>query len=189
MRRPGTVLDHPIELHPVPPAPSESTKKIPPRVRKSPWLVMTVVAVLLIPATYALFRSARETAFDRFWSPVLKAPNRSVIYVGSNAVYYLSGDFVDRYRRDHQLDKVESMGREFLVPLARTTSSTARISSLKKTLTSLWETLPRRQGSHPFFPCVRNPMTCALAGICRWAIFGSGRRFLSGGSIIHGPSK
>jgi hypothetical protein len=117
MHGPGTVLDHPIELPPVAPAPSESTKKIHPRVRKSPWLVMTVVAVLLIPAIYALFRSARETGFDRFWSPVLKAPNRSVIYVGSNAVYYLSGDFVDRYRRDHRLDKVESMGREFLVPL------------------------------------------------------------------------
>ena len=114
---PSSVDIGPIELSLVAPAPSESTQRIPPRARKSPWLVMTVVAVLLIPAIYALFQSARETAFDRFWSPVLKTANRSVIYVGSNAVYYLSGDFVDRYRREHPLDKVESMGREFLVPL------------------------------------------------------------------------
>ncbi len=100
----------------VPPA-RESTKTIALRIRQSPWMVSTVLILLLIPAIYMLFRSTRETAFDRFWSPVLKAPNRSVIYIGSNAVYYLSGDYVDRYRREHRLDKVESMGREFLVPL------------------------------------------------------------------------
>ena len=113
---PAIVASRSIELLPVTPPARESTKNIPQRVRQS-WMVKAVVTVLLIPAIYALFRSTRETAFDRFWSPVLKAPNRSVIYVGSNAVYYLSGDFVDRYRREHRLDKVESMGREFLVPL------------------------------------------------------------------------
>ena len=54
---------------------------------------------------------------------------------------------------------------------------------------SPWEMLQQRPGSLPFFPCVRNPMTCALAGISRWAIFVSVRRFLSGDSIIHGPWK
>jgi hypothetical protein len=108
---------HPIQLPTVIPPAEEPAKNIPRWIRQSPWMVLTVVVLLLIPAVYGLFRSTRETAFDRFWSPVLKAPNRSVIYVGSNAVYYLSGDFVDRYRREHQLDKVESMGREFLVPL------------------------------------------------------------------------
>ncbi len=113
-----TTVDSPsIELFPAPSPAKESTKNIPRWIRQSPWSVLAVVIFLLIFAVYGLFRSTRETAFDRFWSPVLKAPNRSVIYVGSNAVYYLSGDFVDRYRREHQLDKVESMGREFLVPL------------------------------------------------------------------------
>ena len=114
---PAIVINRSIELPPVIPPASESSKNPPLRIRQSPWMVSTVVILLLITAIYALFRSTRETAFDRFWSPVLKAPNRSVIYVGSNAVYYLSGDFVDRYRREHRLDKVESMGREFLVPL------------------------------------------------------------------------
>jgi hypothetical protein len=113
---PASVDSRPIDLPLVTPPPSESTKNFPRRVRQS-WTVKAVATVLLITAIYALFRLSRETAFDRFWSPVLKAPNRSVIYVGSNAVYYLSGDFVDRYRREHRLDKVESMGREFLVPL------------------------------------------------------------------------
>ena len=114
---PAVVVDRSIELSPVIPPASELGKNTPLRIRQSPWMVFIVVMLLLIPAIYGLFRSTRETPFDRFWSPVLKTPNRSVIYVGSNAVYYLSGDFVDRYRREHRLDKVESMGREFLVPL------------------------------------------------------------------------
>jgi hypothetical protein len=114
---PAIVASRSIELPPVIPPASESSKNIPLRIRQSPWMVLTVVILLLIPAIYGLFRSTRETAFDRFWSPVLKASNRSVIYVGSNAVYSLSGDFLDRYRRERRLDKVESMGREFLVPL------------------------------------------------------------------------
>jgi hypothetical protein len=117
---PAIVDSPPIELFPAPSPAKESTTNLPRWIRQSPWSVLAAVLFLLIPAVYGLFRSTRETAFDRFWSPVLKSPNRSVIYVGSNAVYYLSGDFVDRYRREHQLDKVESMGREFLVPLNST---------------------------------------------------------------------
>ena len=117
---PVSVDSRPIELPPVTSPPTELTKHVPRWNRLSRWMVITVVAVLLIPAIYALFRSTRETAFDRFWSPVLKAPNRSVIYVGSNAVYSLSQGFLDRYRREHRLDKVETMGREFLVPLGST---------------------------------------------------------------------
>jgi hypothetical protein len=117
MNIPAIVASPSIELLPAPSPAKESTKTTPRSIWRSPWMVLAVVILLLIPAVYGLLRSTRETAFDRFWSPVLKAPNRSVIYVGSNAVYYLSGDFVDRYRREHQLDKVESMGREFFVPL------------------------------------------------------------------------
>ncbi len=117
---PAFVDSRPIELAPVTPASSESTKNTLRRIRQSPWMALTVIAFLLIPALYALFRSTGETAFDRFWSPVLKAPNRSVIYVGSNAVYSLSGSFLDRYRQEHRLDKVETMGREFFVPLGST---------------------------------------------------------------------
>jgi hypothetical protein len=117
------IVDNPaIALPAVPPPPSESIKIIPRRVGQSLWMVLAVLAVLLIPAVYSLLRSTRETAFDRFWSPVLKSPNRSVIYVGSNAVYTLSGGFLDQYRREHHLDKVETMGREFLVPLGSTDS-------------------------------------------------------------------
>jgi hypothetical protein len=117
---PASVDNRPIALPPAASPPTESTKNIPQRVRQFRWMVIALIALLLIPAIYALFRSTRETAFDRFWSPVLKAPNRSVIYVGSNAVYSLSQGFLDRYRREHRLDKMETMGREFLVPLGST---------------------------------------------------------------------
>ena len=117
MAVPAVVVDPPIELPPMVPPARESTENYPLRIRQISMDGIAVVILLLIPAIYMLFRSTRETAFDRFWSPVLKSPNRSVIYIGSNAVYYLSADYVERYRREHRLDKVESMGREFLVPL------------------------------------------------------------------------
>jgi hypothetical protein len=62
-------------------------------------------------------RPSRQTAFERFWSPVLKSPNNSLIYLGSNAVYSLSDSSLDKYRQQHSLDKLETMGREILVPL------------------------------------------------------------------------
>jgi hypothetical protein len=114
---PAIVGSASIELPPAPSPAEEPTKKLPRWSRQSAWMVFTAVILLSILAAYGLYRATRETAFDRFWAPVLKTPNRSVIYVGSNAVFRLSQDFVDRYRREHQLGKVESMGREFLVPL------------------------------------------------------------------------
>lgn len=82
--------------------------------------VLACIAIVLICVAGGLLESARQTAFERFWSPVLKNPNHSLIYVGSNAVYALSETFLDKYRQEHRLDKVETMGREFLVPLAPT---------------------------------------------------------------------
>lgn len=117
---PAIVDNHSIELPPVIPPARGLTKSIPLLIRQSPWMVLTVVILFLIPAVYGLFRSTRETAFDRFWSPVLKSANQSMIYVGNNAVYSLSVGFVDQYRREHRLAKVETMGREFLVPLGST---------------------------------------------------------------------
>ena len=78
--------------------------------------VVLSMAALFI-CLYVLLQTTRQTAFERFWSPVLKYPNNSLIYVGSNAVYSLSETFLGKYRQEHSLDKVESMGREFLVPL------------------------------------------------------------------------
>jgi hypothetical protein len=79
--------------------------------------IYSLSALLLIFTIYGLLQLKRETPFERFWSPFLKSSNPSLIYVGSNAVYSLSQAFVDKYRQEHHLDKVESMGREIMVPL------------------------------------------------------------------------
>jgi hypothetical protein len=111
-----------VESHPTNPpwatlAPAESTKTIREWIREHRLPVSTILLVLLLPMLYGLLQSMRETAFDRFWAPVLKNPNHGLVYVGSNAVYSLSQAFLDKYRQEHHLGKVETMGREFLVPL------------------------------------------------------------------------
>jgi hypothetical protein len=102
-------------------APAESKRTV--RVWIQAWIkehrlpVLTILAMLLISVLYGMLQETRQTAFERFWSPVLKNPNHGLVYVGSNAVYSLSQAFLDKYRQEHYLDKVEMMGREFLVPL------------------------------------------------------------------------
>ena len=81
-------------------------------------LALLVAVVLLLSIAYGLIQPARQTAFERFWSPVLKSPNNSLIYLGSNAVYSLSDSFLAKYRQLHSLDKLEAMGREIFVPLS-----------------------------------------------------------------------
>ena len=76
-----------------------------------------IIAVFLLSIFYGLVQSTRQTAFEQFWSPVLKNTNNSLIYVGSNAVYSLSEPFLEKYRQQHRLGKLETMGREILVPL------------------------------------------------------------------------
>jgi len=98
-------------------APAESKKSIGVWVREHRLPVLAILAVLLIPMLYGLLQSMRETAFERFWSPILTNPNHGLVYVGSNAVYSLSPAFLDKYRQEHHLDKVETMGREFFVPV------------------------------------------------------------------------
>jgi hypothetical protein len=80
-------------------------------------VVLPILALLSLFVVYGLVQTTNKTPFERFWSPVLKNQNNSLIYVGSNAVYALSGTFVEKYRQEHSLDKAETMGREILVPL------------------------------------------------------------------------
>jgi len=98
-------------------SPAEPIK--PPRtwLTRTQMAVVGVVAVLLISIFYGLVQSTNMTAFERFWAPVLKNQNNSLIYVGSNAVYSLSGNFEEKYRQEHSLGKAETMGREIWVPL------------------------------------------------------------------------
>jgi len=121
-RLPEIVAPPLAESHPISPpvvmsSSAESTKSIRAWLQRHRMAALPIIAVLLLSIFYGLVQSTRKTAFERFWSPVLKNPNNSLIYVGSNAVYSLSEPFLEKYRQEHSLGKLETMGREILVPL------------------------------------------------------------------------
>ncbi len=121
-RAPEIVAPPLVESHPISPpvvirSSAESRKSIRAWLMRYRIAALPIIAVLLLSIFYGLVQSTSKTAFERFWSPVLKNPNNSLIYVGSNAVYSLSEPFVEKYRQEHSLGKVEMMGREILVPL------------------------------------------------------------------------
>ena len=97
---------------------AESTKSIRAWLPRHRMAVLSMVAVLLLSIFYGLVQSTRKTAFERFWSPVLMNPKNSLIYIGSNAVYSLSEPFLERHRKEHSLGKLETMGREMIVPMS-----------------------------------------------------------------------
>jgi hypothetical protein len=114
---PPLAESHPISPPVVMSSSAESTKSIRAWLQRHRMAALPIIAVLLLSIFYGLVQSTRKTAFERFWSPVLKNPNNSLIYVGSNAVYSLSEPFLEKYRQEHSLGKLETMGREILVPL------------------------------------------------------------------------
>jgi hypothetical protein len=96
---------------------AESTKGIRAWLPRHRGAAFAVIAMLVLCIFGGWVQWMRKTAFEQFWSPVLKNPKNSLIYVGSNAVYTLSEPFLKKYRQEHSLDKLETMGREILVPL------------------------------------------------------------------------
>ena len=114
---PPLAESHPLSPPVVISAYAESTKSIRAWLTRHRRVAFLIIAVFLLSIFYGLVQSTRQTAFERFWSPVLKNTNNSLIYVGSNAVYSLSEPFVEKYRQEHSLGKLETMGREILVPL------------------------------------------------------------------------
>lgn len=80
--------------------PGRSWKKLPGAV--------TLVALLIIVAGFLFVRDRKPqpqppTAFDQFWQPAMRDSMPVIIYTGTNVVYRLSPEFLDRYRRTHHL--------------------------------------------------------------------------------------
>jgi hypothetical protein len=80
-------------------------------------LLIGTVFVLLAAAT-SLHLLSVQKPIDVFWQPLLEAKKPVLIYSGSNAVYMLKSEFLDRYRSTHQLDALEKNGQEFVVPVS-----------------------------------------------------------------------
>ena len=66
-------------------------------------LISILVALLVVCAGLMTwyFRVQSQREFNLFWAPTLDQPRPPILYVGSNAVYRLSNNFLQRYQATH----------------------------------------------------------------------------------------
>lgn len=82
------------------------------------WLLaaLAVVGVAAVAGyVYYAANPPSEKALRAFWSPAFRSTRPVLIYTGTNVVYRLSPQFLDKYRESHHLD---NKGPEFVVDLA-----------------------------------------------------------------------
>jgi hypothetical protein len=80
-------------------------------------MMMAVVSVLLALGAIWGWRSRvsrSPEALETFWAPVFSSRKPVIIYAGENAVYRLSDQFLERYRKEHH---IENTGAETVVQL------------------------------------------------------------------------
>ena len=113
--------------HVVSDRPAVNPEKIEPfktrRLSKCIWITTVVAAIAVAAGAFVLL--PKTEPIEVFWQPLLDAKKPVLIYSGANAVYMLSGDFMDRYKSTHRVSSLEQKGQEFVVPL----SSDIRISA------------------------------------------------------------
>jgi hypothetical protein len=124
-------VDTPVILAPV--RAKEQTSSI----RRRNWILplLAVVAIVLAAAATWLWRSQASRspdAVEAFWAPVFASRKPVIIYAGANAVYRLSDQFLERYRKEHHIDNAgpeifvhlppaERIAAEDLIPVGDTT--------------------------------------------------------------------
>jgi hypothetical protein len=87
------------------------------RLGRSSWIAALVAVLLLLGAGWPLrsyFSSPSPGVLKTFWAPAFASGKPVIIYAGSNAVYRLSQNYLDRYSKKHHIDNV---GPEFFVQL------------------------------------------------------------------------
>ncbi len=77
-------------------------------------VVLAVLSIVVGAALFFRVNSPEERAFKGFWAPWANSRKPVIISVGSNAVYRLQDDYIDRYARERGL---QASGREIFVPL------------------------------------------------------------------------
>ncbi len=76
------------------------------------WVAVIATAVIVAAGIQINLPSSESRAFNRFWSPILESKRTTLIYVGGNAVYQLSPEYMDSYYRQHSPSRTEEMGFE-----------------------------------------------------------------------------
>ena len=86
--------------------------------RKRWWLLAGLVTCLAVVLVYALVQTKpRPTnSLDLFWGPILQNPRPVLICTGSNSVYLLSRQALDKYKKTHSPQQDASANLERLVP-------------------------------------------------------------------------
>lgn len=93
--------------------------------RRSPSIMLGAACALLLAiaagvlGVWAWMNHQRYHSFESFWAPLAGGSRPPIIYIGSSAVYRLTGSYIERYEAAHPNFKPEQNGREFTVPLAK----------------------------------------------------------------------
>jgi hypothetical protein len=117
-----TEIDQPPEI---PPQTKEAeTPRLRFALRQYSWLRLRsrrsrlfalVLVLLMLVGSYLGMQYTFTSPQERFWAPALSAKQPVMLYLGSNATYIFSADYLARYREAHGLI---NNGPEFFVDLA-----------------------------------------------------------------------
>jgi len=86
--------------------------------RKRVALIAVLSCALLCSAVGSWFLFRPVVPIELFWKPFVDTSSPVLVYSGANAVYMLSDGFMNRYKATHNLNSLESEGREFVVPIS-----------------------------------------------------------------------
>lgn len=100
--------------------------------RRSKWLVLAAVSILLLGWAGHFLASSEQRTFNQFWSPVFDNSRPVLIYIGTNVVYELSMSYIDAYHQQHPMSQAEEMGLESYIPMSPGTKLDAKDLSASK---------------------------------------------------------
>ena len=99
------------------------------------WLLSIVFAVMAIVICGFVWAGRSGRAQEQFWAPVVRGKQPILLYLGANAAYRFTPDYLLRYQKDHAL--TDQNGPEFFPDLAAgSTIRSEDLAPVKGTFTS-----------------------------------------------------